>query len=76
MAFTAKHTPADLWLERDLVMPPAMVANYLKSLRGILSGRRFLCTASWAPLRRHHVPLITQLLFLFGEKKSRFALNA
>ena len=76
MALTAKDGAADLRLERHLVVLAAVIADNLVPLWGILARCGLLRTAARAALRRHHVPLIKDLLFLFGEKKGLFTLDA
>ena len=76
VTLTAKDAAAHLWLKRHLVVLAAMVANYLKTLRRVTALAGFFRAASGAPLRRHHVPLIENFLFLLGEKKSFFVLDA
>ena len=76
VTLTANDAAAHLWLKRHLVVLAAMVANYLKTLRRVTALAGFFRAASGAPLRRHHVPLIENFLFLLGEKKSFFALDA
>ena len=76
MAFATKYGPANLRLERYLVVLAAMIANDLEALRSFFTFcglfRTALCTALW----RHHVPLVKDLLFFFGEKEGLFTLNA
>ena len=76
MTFAAKYRPADLRLERHLVVFAAVIANYLVSLRRIFALTRLFGAALRTPLRGHHVALIKDLLFFFGEKKSLFTLHA
>lgn len=76
MTFTAHNGSADLWLEGNLVLFSAVIANDVVPFRSILAGCRLLRTAFQAALRRHHVPLIKSVLFLFGKKERFLALNA
>ena len=68
--------PARFWLERNLVVLAAVVANDLESLSSIVTFSGFFRTTFCTPLWRHHVPLVKDLLLLFGEKKRLFTLNA
>jgi hypothetical protein len=45
MAIAAKNRTPHLRLERDLVVLPAMIADYLKTFRRILTGPGFFCAA-------------------------------
>ena len=54
----------------------AIVTYDLKTLRSVLASRRLFRTALRTTLWGHHVALVKDLLFLFGEKESLFALNA
>ena len=76
MTFATEDRPPDLWLERNLVMLAAVIADDLEPLSGIVAFSRLLRAALSTALRRHHVPLVKDLLFLFGEKESVFTLNA
>ena len=67
MAVAAKHRASHLGLERDLVMFAAMIADDLKALWRVFTLRGLFRSALWAPLRRHQVPLVKDLLLLFGE---------
>jgi hypothetical protein len=76
MTFTTENRPTDLWLKRNLVVLSAVVANDLKALSCIITVNGFFRTAFCTALRRHHVPLVKDFLFLLGEKKRLFTLNA
>lgn len=76
VTFATKHGTPDLWLKGNLVVLAAMVADYLKSLGSIASGRRLFCPAFCAPLRCHQILLVKDLLFLFREYKSLLTLYA
>jgi len=76
MAFATENRSADLGLKRHLIVLTAVVANDLESLSSIVTFSRLFRTTLCTPLRRHHVPLVKDLLFLFGEKKRLFTLNA
>jgi hypothetical protein len=76
MTFPTKNAAPHLRLERDLIMFAAMIANYLKTPRRILTGSGFFSTAFCAALRRHQIPLVKDILFLFCKQKSFFALYA
>lgn len=76
MTFTTQNRSTYFWLEGDLVMFPAVVANYFEPLTSVVAFGSLLRTALGTPLWRHHVPLIKDLLFFFGEKEGLFALNA
>ena len=75
MAILAQHRAANLWLERDSVVPAAVVTNDLKSRRSIVPHRRFFRTAPRAPLGRHHIPLVKKFLIFFAENKDLFTLH-
>jgi hypothetical protein len=76
VAFATQDRASHFWLEGDLVVLAAVVTDYLEALGGILPLARFFRTALCTPLRRHHVALVKDLLFLFSEKERFFALNA
>ncbi len=76
MALAAKDAAANFWLERNLIVLAAMVAHDLKPLRSVRRQRGLFPATLWAPLRRHHIPLIKKVLFLFGKRKGVLALNA
>ena len=76
MTFATEHGSAYLWLERHLVVLPAVVANDLEPFSRIIAVSGFLRTTLSTPLRGHHVPLVKDFLLLFGEKKRLFTLNA
>ena len=76
MTFAAKDGPSNLWLERNLVVFPAIVADDLVSFWSVVAIGRLSRTALGAALRGHHVALVKDLLFFFREKKGLFALNA
>ena len=76
MAIAAKDSAPYLRLERDLIMLAAMIANYLKALRSIFTGRGLFSPAFRTPLRCHQIPLVKDLLFLLGKEERFFALNA
>jgi hypothetical protein len=71
----AEYRSADLWLERNLIVLAAVIANYLKSLWCIFAKRRLFRAAIRTPLWRRHVTLIKDLLVLFSKDKDLFALN-
>jgi hypothetical protein len=54
----------------------AIVADYLKPFRRILTQGRFFRTATRAALRRHHIALIKEFLLLFTENEYFAALHA
>ena len=76
VTFATQHRPTDLRLKRNLIVLAAVVANDLESLSSVITVSGFFRTTFCAPLRRHHVPLVKDLLLLFGEKKRLFTLNA
>jgi hypothetical protein len=76
MTVSAENGAANFGLKRNLVVPPAVIANDLETFWCVAAGRGLFRTAFCASLRRHHVPLIKLLLFLLGKKKRLFALNA
>jgi len=76
MAFATEHRSTDLRLKRHLIVLAAVVANDLESLPRIITFGGFFRTTLCTPLRRHHVPLVKNLLLLFGEKERLFTLNA
>ena len=76
MTFAAEHRSAHFRLEGDLIVLPAVIADYLELCRCVFPGRRFFGAAFQAPLRGGHVSLVEGLLFLFGEEKGLLALNA
>ena len=76
MAIATQDGSPDFRLERDLIVLPAIVANYLVSLRCSITLTRFFRPALRTSLRRHHITLVKDLLFFLGEKKGLFTLNA
>lgn len=76
MTFATEHGSADLWLKRYLVVLPAVIANDLEPFSSIITFGGLFRAAFCAALRRHHVPLVEDLLLFFGEKKRLFTLNA
>ena len=77
MTITAKHRPADLWMERHVVVLSAVVADDLETLVSIIGDSRGLFTTTFCTaLRGHHIALVEHLLFLFSEKKDLSTLNA
>jgi len=76
VALATQYGATDLRLKRDVIVLAAMVADYLKTFRRTVTLSGFFRPALRASLRRHHVPLIKDLLFLFGEKEGLFTLNA
>jgi len=76
VAFATEYGSPDLRLEWYLVVLPAMVANDLESFWSLATFGRFSRTALGAALRGHHIALVKDLLFFFGEKEGLFALNA
>jgi hypothetical protein len=76
MAFPAEDRAAHLWLERHLIVLAAVVTHDLESLRCVVAFSGLLRSALGASLRRHHVPLVKDLLFFLCEKKGLFTLNA
>jgi hypothetical protein len=51
VAFTTKYGAADLWLERNLIVLTAVIANYLEFLGSVTAGCRFLRSAVGTSLR-------------------------
>lgn len=76
VALAAQDCASDLRLKRNLIVLTAMVADDLEAARGGVSFARFFRTALGTTLRRHHVALVKDLLFLFGKKECLFTLNA
>jgi hypothetical protein len=76
MALAAKDRTPDFWLERDLVMLSAMIANDLEFLGRIHAGCGLFRATFSATLGRRHVALVEHFLFFFREEKRLFALNA
>lgn len=76
MTFATQDGPTDLWLEWNLVVLSAVVANDLEALGCVFALASSLRATLRATLRRHHVALIEDLLLLFGEKEGFFTLNA
>jgi hypothetical protein len=76
VAIATQNCSPDFRLERNLIVLAAIVADDLISLRGIFTLTGFFRPALRTPLRRHHITLVKDLLFFFGEKKGLFTLNA
>jgi len=52
-----------------------MIADNFISSWSISAGRNFFRTTPQAPLRRHHIALIENLLLFFREQKDLFTLH-
>ena len=76
MTLAAEDWTPNLRLERNLIVLAAMITNNFESFLRIISRSGFFCPAFRTPLRRHQIPLIKDLLFLFCKKKSFLALYA
>ena len=76
VAFATEYGSPDLRLEWYLVVLPAVVANDLESFWSLATFGRFSRATLGAALGGHHVALVKDLLFFFGEKEGLFALNA
>ncbi len=76
MAITTQNRSTDFRLKRNVIVLAAVVANDLEALWRLVTLACFLGPALRAPLRRHHVSLVKDLLLLFGEKEGLFTLNA
>ena len=76
MTFAAQDSSTNFWLKWNLVVLPAVVADDLKAFAHLITFGGLFRTAFRAPLRRHHIALVKDLLFLFGEQESFFTLNA
>jgi hypothetical protein len=77
MALATKHGPSNLWMERDLIMLTAIIANYIEAFRRVFAaaGCRLFRAAFCATLWGHHIALVEHLLFLFCEQKDLLTLN-
>ena len=76
VAITAKHRPADLWMERHVVVLSAVVADDLETLVGVIGNSSGLFTTTLGTaLRGHHIALVEHLLFLFSEQKNLLTLH-
>ena len=75
VAFAAQNLASDLRLKRNLVVFAAVVADDLEFGGRVFASRRFFRTAFRTPLRRHHIALVKNFLFLLGEKKNFLTLN-
>jgi hypothetical protein len=71
----AEYGAANFWLERNLIVSAAIIANNLIPGRSIFALRSFFGAALSTSLRRHHVPLIKCFLIFFAKDKYLAALN-
>ena len=76
VTITTQNSATDFRLKWNLIMASAIVADDLVALRSVFTFGYFLRPALRTALRRHHVPLVKDLLLLFGEKEGLFTLNA
>ena len=76
MTVFAQNRASDFRLERHVVVFAAVVADNIKSRGSVRARRRFFRAAFRTSLRRHHIPLIKNSLFLFRVKKNVFTLQA
>ena len=76
VAFAAENGAAHLWLERHLIVFSAVITNDIETLWSVFTGGGLLRPALGASLWGHHVALVKNLLFFFGEKKGGFTLHA
>lgn len=75
VALLAIYRSPNFWLKWHRIVFAAMIANDFITVRSVRTLARLFRTAFRTPLRRHHVPLIKVILFLFGKNKHFFALN-
>jgi hypothetical protein len=75
VTLTAEYRTPDFWVEWNLVVLSAIVANNIKPFVSVVSNSRFFGTAFGAALRRHHVALVKHILFFFSEQKDLLALH-
>jgi hypothetical protein len=71
-----KDGAPDLWLEGNLVVFTAMIADYLEAFRRLIACRGFFRAAFRAPLGCHQIALVKDLLFLLSKYERLFALDA
>ncbi len=71
----AQDGAAYLWLKRNRIVTPAIITYDLKPCTNGGSDGDLLRTALWASLRRHHIPLIKNILILLRKNKGITALN-
>src|SRR5687767_271634 len=76
VAFAAKDGSPDLWLEGHLIVFSAVITNDIETLGSVVARRGLFRPALGASLWGHHVALVKDLLFFFGEKKGGFTLHA
>ena len=72
----AQNRATDFRLKWNLIVASAIVADDLIALGGIITFGCFFRPALRTALWGHHVPLVKDLLLLFGEKEGLFTLNA
>ena len=75
MALTAEDGAAKFWLERNMIVLAAVVANDVETFRRVHRRSRFFRAAFCAALRGQHIALVKYLLLLFSEEKGLLALN-
>ena len=71
-----QNRATDFRLKWNLIVASAIVADDFVALGSVITFGCFLRPALGTALRRHHVPLVKDLLLLFGEKEGLFTLNA
>jgi hypothetical protein len=76
VAVATQDCATDFRLEWNLIVASAIVADNLVALWSVFTFGYFLRPALRTALRGHHVPLVKDLLLLFGEKEGLFTLNA
>lgn len=76
MAFAAEHRSTNLWVKRHLIVFPAVVAHDIEPFGCVFGAPRLFGTALRAPLRRHHVALVKDLLLLLSEEEIFLTLHA
>ncbi len=76
MTLAAQYGASDFRLKRNLIVLATVVAHDLEASRRVVALACLFRTALGAPLRRHHIALVEDLLFFFSEEKSLPTLNA
>jgi hypothetical protein len=75
VTLAAQDGAAEFWLERNVIVFAAVVANDVETFRRVHRSCRFFRAAFCAALRGQHIALVKYLLLLFSEEKGLLALN-
>ena len=71
----AQNRTSNLRFKWNCIVSSAVITDHFKTLLCILSFARFFWAAFRTTLRRHHVPLVKDLLLFFRKNKNFLTLN-